>query len=238
MRSGKKVLVVIPARGGSKGIPHKNITPVAGVPLIHYTTELLTQVPWVDHAVVSTDDTAIAEEALRAGTAQVVWRPAELSGDRIGDMPVLAHALAECEENENHLYDIVLMLQPTSPLRSASEVEECIDTLLSDNWDSVWTVSETDSSYHPQKQVKISSGGQLNFYIDSGQQIVARQELETAYHRNGVCYAFTAEFVRASGTVFSPGRSSAVVSSNHHISIDTPEDIALVETELLRRKGN
>lgn len=237
MRRGKRVLAVIPARGGSKGIPQKNITPVAGIPLIHHTTKLLKGLTWIDASVVSTDDPAIAEESLRVGTVDIVWRPAELSGDRVGDMPVLAHALSEQEANSDFEYDIVLMLQPTSPLRSVDEVEECIDTLLDGGWDSVWTVSETDTSYHPQKQVRLSPGGQLDFYLDSGEQIVARQELQPAYHRNGVCYAFTAEFVRAADSVFAPGRSTAVVLSRPHVSIDTAEDIALVEKELQERNS-
>lgn len=235
MRKGKRVLVVIPARGGSKGIPHKNITPVAGLPLIGYTIKLLEKLPWIDSSVVSTDDDAIAAEALRGGTADVVWRPESLSGDRVGDMPVLLHALSEEEAKSNEQYDIVLMLQPTSPLRTVYEVEECIDTLLDGHWDSVWTVSETDTSYHPYKQVKLSPGGQLDFYHDSGEKIVARQELEPAYYRNGVCYAFSARFVRSASSVFSPGRSTAVVLSRRHISIDTAADIALVEKELLER---
>lgn len=233
MRRGKRVLAVIPARGGSKGIPHKNITPVAGIPLVHHTTKLLKELPWIDAAVVSTDDPAIAEESLRAGTVDIVWRPADISGDRVGDMPVLAHALSEQEANSDVEYDIVLMLQPTSPLRSVDEVEECIDTLLGGDWDSVWTVSETATSYHPQKQVRLSPGGKLEFYLDSGEQIVARQELQPAYHRNGVCYAFTAEFVRAGNSVFSSGRSTAVVLSRPHVSIDTAADLTLVESELL-----
>ena len=95
MRQGKKILVVIPARGGSKGIPHKNIALVAGVPLIRYTTELLRELDWVDDAVVSTDDSAIAEEALRSGTAEIIWRPADLPGDRVGDMPSRRRNLPE-----------------------------------------------------------------------------------------------------------------------------------------------
>lgn len=235
MRHGKRVLVVIPARGGSKGIPHKNIASVAGKPLIAYTTELLGELPWVDWAVVSTDDTDIAQEALRVGTAEIVWRPEELSGDRIGDMPVLAHALSESEATTGERCDVVVMLQPTSPLRTASDIEGCLDTLLDGSWDSVWTVSETDLTYHPQKQVKLSPDGVLDFYLESGSLITARQQLEPAFHRNGVCYAFTADFVRTSDSVFSPGKSTALVTSGQHISIDTMDDILAVERAISDR---
>jgi len=228
----KRVLVVIPARGGSKGIPHKNITPVAGKPLIHYTTELLAELAWIDAAVVSTDDQDIAAEALVAKTADIVWRPEELAGDRIGDMPVLAHALGEAEATAGLSFDVVVMLQPTSPLRSADDVLECVSTLIAGNWDAVWTVSETNLTYHPQKQVKLLPGGSIEFYLDSGSQIIARQQLESAFHRNGVAYAFTADFVRTADSVFSPGRSSAVVTPGRHISIDRAGDVLAVEQAL------
>ena len=232
MLRDKRVLAVIPARGGSKGIPHKNITPVAGKPLIHYTTELLAELAWIDAAVVSTDDEDIAAEALLAKTVEIVWRPQELAGDRIGDMPVLAHALREAEATAGSSFDVVVMLQPTSPLRSADDVLECVSTLIAGNWDAVWTVSETDLTYHPQKQVKLLPDGRIEFYLDSGSQIIARQQLQPAFHRNGVAYAFTADFVRTADSVFSPGRSSAVVTPGRHISIDTTEDILAVEQAL------
>lgn len=232
MLRDKRVLVVIPARGGSKGIPHKNITPVAGKPLIRYTTELLTELVWIDAAVVSTDDQDIAAEALVAKTAEIVWRPEELAGDRIGDMPVLAHALGQAEAKAGSSFDIVVMLQPTSPLRNAENVLECVNTLIEGDWDAVWTVSESDLTYHPQKQVKMLPGGAIEFYLDSGSHIVARQQLQPAFHRNGVAYALTADFVRRADSIFSPGRSSAVVTPGRHISIDTTQDILAVEEAL------
>lgn len=234
MLHGERVLAVIPARGGSKGIPKKNITIVAGKPLIRYTTELLAELSWIDLATVSTDDSDIAEEALLAPGVEVIWRPKELAGDRIGDMPVLTHALAEAEAASGLTFDVVVMLQPTSPLRRAVDVLECVSTLLAGKWDAVWTVSETDLKYHPKKQVRLLPGGQIEFFVDSGPQITARQQLESAFHRNGVAYAFTADFVRTADSVFSPGQSSAVITPGIHISIDTADDVAAVE-DVLRK---
>jgi CMP-N-acetylneuraminic acid synthetase len=99
----------------------------------------------------------------------------------------------------------------------------------------VWTVSETDLTYHPQKQVKLSPDGVLDFYLESASLITARQQLEPAFHRNGVCYAFTADFVRRSDSVFSPGKSTARVTPGQHISIDTPEEIVAVERAMHNR---
>jgi CMP-N-acetylneuraminic acid synthetase len=127
--NGSRVLAIIPARGGSKGIPKKNIAQVAGKPLISYTTELTQNLPWLDATVVSTDSEEIAEVATQTPGVGVVWRPEELSGDRIGDHPVLRHALLAQEKQTSERYDIVLMLQPTSPLRTINDMESCITTL-------------------------------------------------------------------------------------------------------------
>lgn len=235
MLLGKRILVVVPARGGSKGVPRKNIALVAGKPLIQHTTDLLKEMQWVDKAVVSTDDQGIADAALVGDAVSIVWRPERLSGDRVGDMPVLAHALAQAEGNDPVPFDVVVMLQPTSPLRTATNVSDCVKKLIDGGWDSVWTVSETDLSYHPEKQVKMVAGGFLEFYLESGTRVVARQELEPSYHRNGVAYAFSSQYVRSGAvSVFSPGKSSGLPTSGNHVSIDTLEDLARVRVFLER----
>ncbi len=233
MFKGLRVLAVIPARGGSKGIPKKNIAPVAGKPLISYTTELTQTLPWLDSTLVSTDSKEIAEVATLTPGLEIIWRPEELSGDRIGDHPVLRHALLAREEQTGEHYDIVLMLQPTSPLRTVDDIEGCITQLHEGNWDAVWSVSETELTYHPRKQLALSPEGKLDFVIPGGHAIVARQELEPVFHRNGVCYAFARDFLVGSESIYSEAKTSAVVTPGAHISIDTPEDLAAVEKIIL-----
>jgi len=114
-------------------------------------------------------------------------------------------------------------------------VLESVSTLIEGDWDAVWTVSQTDLTYHPQKQVKLLPNGMLEFYVASGSHIIARQELAPAFHRNGVCYAFTADFVRQSDSVFSAGRSTGVLTTGTHISIDTLADVQAVEHEIQSR---
>ena len=237
MFNGSRVLAIIPARGGSKGIPKKNIAPVAGKPLISYTTELTQTLAWIDSTVVSTDSEEIAEVATQTPGVGVVWRPEELSGDRIGDHPVLRHALLAQEKQTSERYDIVLMLQPTSPLRTAEDIEGCITQFREGDWDAVWSVSETELTYHPRKQLALSPEGKLDFVIPGGHAIVARQELEPVFHRNGVCYAFTRDFLTGSDSTFSEGKTSAIVTPAAHISIDTPEDLVAVEKIILNGRG-
>jgi CMP-N,N'-diacetyllegionaminic acid synthase len=235
--NGSRVLAIIPARAGSKGIPKKNIAPVVGRPLISYTTGLTQNLSWLDATVVSTDSEEIAKVATQTPGVEVIWRPEELSGDRIGDHPVLRHALLAQEEETGERYDVVLMLQPTSPLRTVSDVESCITTLQDGDWDAVWSVSTTELTYHPKKQLALSPEGKLGFVIPGSHEIVARQELEPVFHRNGVCYAFTRDFLVNSDSTYSEAQTSAVITPGAHISIDTPEDLAAVEEIILNGRG-
>ena len=124
MRSGKRILIVVPARGGSKGVALKNLRPVARVPLVARVGQLVGGLPWIDRAVVSTDHDEIAAVAEQSGLAAPFRRPAELSGDRIGDVEVLVHALESCELHDATSDGVVVMLQPTWPLRTAQHVEQ------------------------------------------------------------------------------------------------------------------
>jgi len=193
---GKKVLAVIPARGGSKGVHLKNIQPVQGVPLVARVGHLVKQISMIDLSVLSTDHPEIKKIGEESGLFAPFFRPPELSGDSIGDMPVLNHALDEIENKNNCIYDIIVMLQPTSPLRQKRHVEDTIKKLVYENFDSVWTISTSDSKNHPLKQLKINCN-LLNHYKLSGQKIVSRQQLDTLYHRNGVAYSMTREYLQS-----------------------------------------
>lgn len=236
MLDGKRVLAVVPARGGSKGLPGKNLKPLKGRPLVALAGEVAAQVALIDRAVVSTDDEAIAAAAESAGLAAPFRRPPELSGDRIGDLEVLRHALESCEALDGVRYDIVVMLQPTSPLRRAEEVSACIEKLVREDWDAVWTVSETDSKAHPLKQLTLNGEeGRLDYYDDNGGAIIARQQLQPLYHRNGVAYAITRACLLEQQTI-KGARSAGLLLEGPHVSIDTEWDLKLVEFILDQRE--
>lgn len=228
MIEGKRVLCVVPARGGSKGLPRKNLREVAGAPLVVHAGRVASAVSAIDHAVVSTDDDEIAEVAQSAGLAAPFRRPEALSGDRISDIDVLEHAIQECERLDGHRYDVVLMLQPTSPLRRVHDVQACLSKLCSEMLDSVWTVSPTDSKAHPLKQLVVAEGGALGYYDERGAGIIARQQLTPVFHRNGICYALTRECVLGQRSILGR-RAGAVVTDGHAVSIDTEWDLWLVE---------
>lgn len=224
-----RVLGVIPARGGSKGIPLKNIINLNGSPLLLHTLEFVSRVNWIDDFVVSTDHPEIASVAKKVINTGIISRPPHLSGDHVGDMPVLRHALIESESKYNKLYDIVLMLQPTSPLRQIDQIEKCISKLISNQLQAVWTVAENDLKFHPYKQLKINDKGKIEYFIAEGKNVITRQELSPSFHRSGICYAFTRKAVLESESVWIEDQTGAVITNYPYINIDTFDDLAIAE---------
>lgn len=233
MFEGRRVLAVVPARGGSKGVKLKNLRPVGGVPLVALAGKVAAQCDFIDRAVVSTDHEEIARVAEEAGLAAPFRRPESLSGDRIGDWDVLTNALQEMEARDGATYDVVLMLQPTSPSRKPQHVRDCIAKLVAGGFDSVWTVSETDSKGHPLKQFTIGDGDAMDYYDPAGAHIIARQQLKPVYHRNGICYAVTRQCLLEQKSIKGV-RCGALVIPGHVINIDTEYDLALADFLIAR----
>jgi len=223
----KRILVVVPARGGSKGVKLKNIRPLNGVPLVALVGQVVQQLDWVDRAVVSTDHPQIAKIAEEAGLDAPFLRPDELSGDIVADGPVLQHALLACEKIDQQRYDVVVMLQPTSPFRKPSHVTAAVTKLIEGGYDAVWTVSESDSKAHPLKQLVID-GDRLDYYDPAGAKIIARQQLTPVYHRNGVAYVMVRKLV-ADHQAIKGARTSAVIIEDLLVNIDTELDFKLAE---------
>jgi len=219
------VLAVIPARGGSKGIPLKNLKKVGGVPIVEIASQVASTVEFIDRIVVSTDNEEIAKAAIKGGADAPFRRPEILSGDRISDTQVLAHALQEVERQDKKIYDIVVMLQPTSPLRTKQHIVDSLEMLINNNYDSVWTVSETDSKSHPLKQLTIKNKA-LDYYDTQGKDIIARQQLEMVYHRNGIAYVLKRDVILNSKTI-KGSNCGALICQGDFTSIDTEKDLEL-----------
>jgi CMP-N-acetylneuraminic acid synthetase len=235
MRGGMRILVVVPARGGSKGVALKNLRPVAGTPLVARVGELVGELRWVDRAVVSTDHAEIAEVARAAGLDAPFTRPESLSGDRVGDLEVLTHALETTEAIDGVEYAVIVMLQPTSPLRRPEHVTASVDKLVAGGFDSVWTLSRTDPKYHPRKQLALEAD-RLDFWDPQGATVVARQQLSPVYHRNGAAYAITRECLLSQKSILGKN-ASGLVLDEPMLSIDTLEDFDAVEAVLRARAG-
>ncbi|GJL81748.1 MAG: hypothetical protein DHS20C01_13820 [marine bacterium B5-7] len=231
MLDGKTVLVVVPARGGSKGVPLKNIRAVGGVPLVGRVGLVIKELAFVDKAVVSTDHEEIARVARTYGIESPFYRSTELSGDRVGDWEVLTDALEKMEALDKTVYDIIIMLQPTSPLRTPKQVADTVKKLIDGEFDAVWTVSETDIKSHPLKQLQVNERGEMQHYDPAGKKIVARQELVPLFHRNGIAYAMTRECLLKKKSIYGD-RLGAVIVSEPVANIDTEADIENAEAHL------
>lgn len=188
MFNNKRILAIVPARGGSKGIKLKNLRKIKRKTLIYYTSKIIKKIKMIDDAIISTDHAAIAKEASNVGLLVPFLRPKKLSGDKIGDVPVLIDAIKKFEKIKKVKFDIILMLQPTSPIRKMKDIVDCIKLVNKKNVDSVWTVNEIDIRFNPLKQLQINNR-KLNHYLKAGKSIVRRQQLCKTYIRNGVCYA-------------------------------------------------
>jgi len=235
MLKNKTILVIVPARGGSKGVKLKNIQPIMGVALVTLVGQVVQRLPYVDRAVVSTDHPEIARISQEAGLDVPFLRPEEISGDIISDWQVLHHALLATEAFDQKTYDIVVMLQPTCPLRKPEHVTDCVEKLIQEGCDAVWTVSETDSKSHPLKQLTFAND-HLDYYDSRGAGIIARQQLTPVYHRNGAAYAITRECLVDQKSVKGK-KTSGVIISEPLVSIDTYFDMEFCEFVIQKYYG-
>ena len=227
MIGNKRILAIVPARGGSKGIPKKNLRTINGVSLIAMAGQTIQNVSIIDKAVVSTDDPDIAYAAEKSGLKAPFIRPKNISGDFVSDWSVLVHALMETEKIYQTQYHIILMLQPTSPLRQPTHILRAIEMLESGKWDSVWSVSQTDPKNHPVKQLRLNEDV-MDYYDSKAEHIIARQQLSKLFHRNGVVYALTRDCI-VNQKSLKGRRAGALVLDGHFVSIDTDWDLQLTE---------
>ncbi|MBI5667987.1 MAG: acylneuraminate cytidylyltransferase family protein [Chloroflexi bacterium] len=235
-----KVLGLIPARGGSKGIPHKNIAPVAGRPLLAYTCEAALGSRWLSRVILSTDDPAIAEVGRAHGVAAPFIRPTELAGDDATSLAVAQHALRWLAEHDNWQADILVLLQPTSPLRRSHHIDEALDTLMNNNADTVVSVVPVPHHFSPYKLMQLEDGCLRNFWRDPLPfDPFNRHSLPTLYARNGpAVLASRAAVILDQNTFYGERVAPYVMNETDSIDIDTAFDLLLAEWLITRREAD
>ena len=217
------ILAVIPARGGSKGIPKKNLSLLHGTSLVGLATKVARNSNYVTHTIISTDDKFIADEATSFGATFIELRPQELSSDTATDQPVLQFELNRAEHHFGLVFQIVVMLQPSSPLRTSDDIDFCINKLITTKASSVWTVSPIEKHFHYKKQLVVSDDGFLKLAVQ-GPEITRRQDLSEVFRRNGAVYAYTRDTV-LSDPLLRGGRCYGVTLSHATANIDTMSDL-------------
>ena len=221
-----KTLGIIPARGGSKGIPKKNIKLLNGKPVIAYTLEAALS-STIDRVVVSTDCQEIAQVAKQFGV-EVIIRPSELAKDSTPTLPVLQHIV----NNINKTFDAVVTLQPTSPLRVAKHINEAIELFKNDDMaDSLVSVIEVPHNYMPEKLMDIKGK-----YLVGNSEAKRRQEINRAYARNGAAIYIT-KASRLDKYIFGGNILPYFMSKINSIDVDDLEDWEIVN-RIIRDKSN
>ena len=223
MYETKRVLAVIPARGGSKGIPHKNITPVNGRPLIQYTIDAARESQYIDYVLVSTDDAEIAETARKCGAQVPFLRPAELASDTAKTIDAVLHAI-ETLKKAGEIFDSLVLLQPTSPLRTKEDIDKAIETFYKAGRKPVVSVNEVND--HPIL-IRTIEGGRLKPLLDCG-STVRRQDMPPFYRVNGSIYINAIEELGPE-TSFNDNPVPFVMQRDHSIDIDEPMDLRIAE---------
>ena len=220
-------LGVITARGGSKAIPRKNIASLAGKPLIAWTIEAAQKSKTLTRLIVSTDDENIAQVARQYGAEVPFMRPADLAQDQSPHIPVLAHALAWLSEHEIFVPEYVLLLQPTSPLRTAEDIDASFELFQQKNADSVIGVSPTPT--HPYLVKRMESDGRLESFMPTPDGYLSRQSLPPAYIINGAIYWIRRDVLIEKKTLCTDRTYGYVMPEDRSLDIDTPSDLRLAE---------
>jgi CMP-N,N'-diacetyllegionaminic acid synthase len=228
-----RVLGLIPARGGSKGIPGKNVRLLGGRPLLAYTAEAARASRRLSRVVLSTDDPGIAEVGRSCGLEVPFLRPAGLARDETPTLPVVQHAVAELERAGDR-FDAVCLLQPTSPLRRPEDIDGSIEMLETRGLDAVVSVLPVPPEHNPHWVYFRDGEGLLRLATGEDEPIPRRQELPPAFHRDGSIYV-TRRDVLLSGSLYGRRLGGYLVSACS-VNLDTPADWERAERRMAEER--
>lgn len=228
-----KVLGLIPARGGSKGVPRKNIRLLSGKPLLAYTAEAALQARSLTRVILSTEDQEIAEIGKQWGLDVPFMRPEYLAEDTTPTLPVVQHALMSLAEN-GESFDAVCLLQPTNPLRREQDIDACIELLANSGASSAVSMRPVPHEYNPRWVYWKSADGKLSLSAGEGDPITRRQDLPSAFYRDGSIYVSRSETV-LNGSLYGPDIVGYEMPPEFSANIDTEADWQAIEERILRR---
>ena len=234
MICGNRVLAVVPARAGSKGVPGKNIRTVGGRSMIARAASTLAALDWIDRRVISTDSAEHADIGRAAGLEVPFMRPAHLARDDAGAVETIEHALLACESGSGVRYDIIVIVEPSSPLRRPSDIEACVRLLLEGGFDATLTVSRLDPKFHPRKILSVE-GDRVAPYLPGVAPVVNRQELGSGLvFRNGCAYALTRRCLCELRKIV-PENAGCVITQRHVVNVDSELEVEIAD--LVERGG-
>lgn len=226
------MLGVIPARGGSRGVPGKNLAPVGGRPLLAFTADAARASRALTHVIVSTDAPAIADAARAMGLDVPFLRPAALAADDTPMLPVLQHAVSEMAARQI-VVDTVVLLQPTSPLRRAEHIDAAVVMLEATGADAVVSVVEVPHQFNPVSVMRMDDE-RLRPFLD-GPSVTRRQDKPRLFARNGPAVLAIRTRVLEAGSLYGTDTRGLVMSAEDSLDVDSPWDLAVLDAILARR---
>jgi CMP-N-acetylneuraminic acid synthetase len=219
-----RVLGIVTARGGSKGVPRKNLADLGGRSLLSYTAAAARRAKRLSRVIVSTDDSEIAAEAQRCGLEVPFLRPAELARDDTPTLPVLQHAVSLLEA-AGQRYDAICILQPTHPFRRTEDIDGCIELLESSDADAAMTIARVPDEFNPHWTYQRDPDGSLRLTTGEQAPIPRRQELPAAYHREGSVYVTRRDVLMLGNSIYGTRVVGLLVDAEQRVNIDTPRDL-------------
>ncbi|MBU4491743.1 MAG: acylneuraminate cytidylyltransferase family protein [Euryarchaeota archaeon] len=220
------VVCVIPARGGSKGLPGKNIKMFCGKPLIAHTIEQARQSKYIDRVIVSTEDEIIAQISLKYGAEVPFIRPMELAGDSSSTVDVLLHAINWLEDKEQYFFDILVLLHATTPMRNVEDIDNCISLLVEENADNVFSVAEAHRNPY-FNMVEEGSDGFVRLVKEGC--FSTRQAAPKVYDMNASIYVWWKNVLKEGKEIFTKKTKAYVMPKKRSIDIDDDLDFRIAE---------
>ena len=227
MISGRKILAIVPARGGSKGLPGKNVRSLCGRPLIQWSIDTALACKEIDAVVVSTDDEQIAWVAAAAGAEVPFLRPPALADDTASSTNVVIHAL-DFLESKGRVFDIVLLLEPTSPLREVADIQVALQRMVDTKAAAIVSVCRAEST-HPAFMFRSNEESRLEPFLSTSPTGLRRQEIEPLFYLDGTLYASTVEALRQQRSFYHEDTLAYEVAKWKALEIDDIEDFQMVE---------
>lgn len=231
MIDGKRVLAIIPARGGSKGVPRKNIREVAGKPLIAWTIEEAKKSKYIDRLILSSEDAEIIRVGQSWGCEAPFVRPEALAQDDTPGIDPVLHAMELLPE-----YDLVVLLQTTSPLRSVADIDGCIALCITKNAPA--SVSVTEAEQSPYWMFRVNGDGRMQPLIEGGPAYARRQDLPVAYVLNGAIYVAQRNWLAEHKTFVTQETLGYVMPQDRSLDIDTELDLEILKVRLKEEGKN
>jgi CMP-N-acetylneuraminic acid synthetase len=221
--NSNNIIAIIPARSGSKSIKNKNLKKINGKSLLTLAIEISKKIKKINKIFVSTDSYKIANEAIK-NNIEVPFLRSKINANVSSSISkVLIEVIKKLKKKYKLNYNIVLLIEPTSPLRTIQNIEGAIKKFLKNNYNALWTISQTNKDYHPLKQLVINKNN-INFYEAKGAQVYARQQLKNTFYRNGVCYLIKTAALLKYKNLMCPN-TGYYLCNDINISIDTHEEL-------------